>query len=63
MNQRAIYKLEDGGVGVLIPAPNCGLTFDEIIEKDLPKNTPYKIVDVSEIPIDWTFRDAWEYQE
>jgi hypothetical protein len=29
----------------------------------VPANTPYKIVDVSEIPSDRTFRNAWEYVE
>lgn len=34
-----------------------------IAEKDVPEGKTYKIVDVSEIPTDRTFRDAWEYQE
>jgi len=29
--------------------------------KDLPPGTEFKIVDVSVIPTDRTFRDAWEY--
>jgi hypothetical protein len=61
MNQRIIYPTDDGGVAVIIPAPECDLTIDEIAAKDVPEGKPYKIVDVSDIPSDRTFRDAWEY--
>lgn len=63
MNKRIIYPNNDGGVVVLIPAPDCGLTIEEIAAKDVPQGKPYKIVDVSEIPSDRTFRNAWEYSE
>lgn len=63
MNQRIIYPNDDGGVSIIIPAPNCGLTIEQIAVKDVPAGKPYKIVDVSEIPEDRTFRAAWEYQE
>ena len=58
-NLNSIYPTDDG-VAIIIPA-NCGLTIEEIAAKDVPKGKPYKIVDVSEIPTDRTFRDAWEY--
>jgi hypothetical protein len=61
MNQRIIYPTDDGGVAVIIPAPECDLTIDEVAAKDVPEGKPYKIVDVSDIPSDRTFRDAWEY--
>ena len=60
MNQRIIYPTDDGGVAIIIPA-DCGLTIDEIAAKDVPEGKPFKIVDVSDIPSDRTFRDAWEY--
>ena len=63
MNQRIIYPTDEGGVAIIIPAHECGLTIEEIAAKDVPAGKPYKIVDVSEIPEDRTFRDAWEYQE
>lgn len=59
MDQRIIYPLPGGGVAVIVPAP--GLTAVEVAAKDVPPNTPYKLVHVSEIPSDRTFRDAWEY--
>ena len=62
-NKRILYQTEDGGVGVIVPIPECGLTVEEIAVKDVPPGRPYKIVDVSEVPTDFTFRNAWEYQE
>ena len=61
MNQRIIYPTDDGGVAVIIPAPECGLTIEDISVKDVPAGKPYKIVDVTDIPSDRTFRAAWEY--
>ena len=77
MNQRIIYPTDDGGVSVIIPAAECGLTIEEIAAKDVPPiivrgpdgsvasstPRPYKIVDVADIPSDRTFRAAWEYAE
>ena len=61
MNQRIIYQNDDGGVAVIVPAAECGLTIEEIAAKDVPAGKPYKIVDVADIPTDRVFRSAWEY--
>ena len=63
MNKRILYPLDGGGVAIIIPSSNCGLTIEEIAKKDVPAGKPYKIVNVSEIPSDRTFRDAWEYKQ
>ena len=65
MNQRIIYSNDDGGVSIIIPTPEYlqDHTIEELAAKDVPAGKPYKIVDVSEIPEDRTFRNAWEYQE
>ena len=63
MDKRIIYPTDEGGVAVIIPAPDCGLTIEEIASKDVPEGKPYKIVDIADIPSDRTFRDAWEYAE
>jgi len=76
MNQRIIYPTDDGGVAVIIPAAECGLTIKQIAAKDVPPVVvmqdgvvvsstprPFKIVDVADIPSDRTFRNAWEYLE
>ena len=61
MTQVIIYPTDDGGVAIIIPAPECGLTIEEIAAKDVPAGKTFKIVDVSDIPADRTFRNAWEY--
>jgi hypothetical protein len=61
MDKRIIYPTDDGGVAVIVPAPNSGLTIEQIAEKDVPAGKDYQIVDVSDIPSDRTFRNAWEY--
>ena len=63
MPKRIIYQNDDGGVSIIIPAPDCGLTIEQIAEKDVPAGKPNKIVDVADIPADRTFRDAWEWIE
>lgn len=62
MNQRIIYETEEGGVAVIIPAPECDLTIEEIAAKDVPEGVSYHIVDVSEVPSDRTFRGAWSWE-
>ena len=63
MNQRIIYPNDEGGVSIIVPSPNCGLTIEQIAAKDVPAGKPYQIVDVSEVPSDRTFRNAWEYSD
>lgn len=60
MNQRIIYQTDDGGVAVIVPAAECGLTIEQIAAKDVPAGKEFKIVDVADIPSDRTFRAAWE---
>jgi len=47
-------------ISVLVPAPNCSLSFEQICAKDVPTGVPYLIIDSSELPADREFRDAWE---
>jgi hypothetical protein len=61
MTQRIIFPSDDGGVSVIIPAPESGMTIQQIAEKDVPAGKPFKIVDVSDIPTDRTLRNAWEF--
>jgi hypothetical protein len=65
MTQRIIYPNDEGGVSVLIPTPEylAEHTIEELAAKDVPAGKPFQIVDVSDIPSDRTFRDAWEYAE
>jgi len=65
MNKRIIYKNPDNSVSIIVPSDEAlqFMTIEQIALKDVPANTPYKIVDVSDIPTDRTFRNAWEYVE
>jgi hypothetical protein len=65
MNKRIIYPNDDSGVSILIPTTEylADHTIEELAAKDVPAGKPYKIVDVSDIPTDRTFRNAWEYTE
>jgi hypothetical protein len=54
-----IYPNDNGGVCILTPAPECGLTIEEIAAKDVPEGKPWKIVDGTDIPATREFRNAW----
>lgn len=61
---KIIYPLYDEnnqveGVAVMAPSLNCGLTVEQIAQKDVDFGVPYKIVEDDVIPTDRTFRDAW----
>ena len=60
-NKKIIYKKKNGVVSIIIPTQDAlkSMTVEEIAKKDVPTNYKYKIVDVSEISSDRTFRDAW----
>jgi len=60
-NPRIIYPTPEGGVAIIIPAPACGLTIEQIAAKDVPAGVPFRIVEATDIPEDRTFRNAWEY--
>jgi hypothetical protein len=108
MNKRIIYPTDDGGVAIIIPAPEARKTilvseevtgilkhdavFDDegnetkaayeetvlispavyreetdeeflawVAAKDVPAGKEFQIIDVSDVPADRTFRNAWEY--
>ena len=60
-NLRIIYPTPEGGVAIIIPAHECGLTIEQIAAKDVPAGVPFRIIDVSKVPSDRTFRNAWEF--
>ena len=61
MDKRIIYKQDNGTVAIIVPTPDAlqTMTIEEIARKDVPTGLPYKIIDVSEISSDRTFRNAW----
>ena len=64
-DKRIIYKNTDSSVSsnvsIIIPTPEAlqSMTIEQIAKKDVPTGLKYKIVDVSDISSDRTFRDAW----
>ena len=68
-DKRIIYKNTDSSVSsdvsIIIPTPEAlqSMTIEQIAQKDVPTGLKYKIVDVSEISTDRTFRDAWTIDE
>lgn len=57
---RIIYTNADGGVSIVTPVDNCGLTLQEIIDRSVPPNTSHAVVEDDELPTDRTYRNAWE---
>jgi hypothetical protein len=64
MEKRIVYNNDEGGISIIIPTAEwlAEHTIEELAAKDVPAGKDYHIVDVSEIPSDRTFRNAWEWQ-
>ena len=60
---RFIYNNDEGGISIVIPTDNCGLTLEQIKDKDCPSGKTVYTVNKSEIPTDRSFRNAWTYTE
>ena len=60
---RIIYETEEGGVAVLIPAPEYlqDHTIEELAAKDVPEGAKFEIVEDADVPSDRTFREAWTW--
>ena len=48
----------DGVLSIIIPSGE--IKVEQVALKDVPAGVAYKIVDVSVIPTDRTYRNAWE---
>ncbi len=62
-DKRFIYANDSGGISIVVPSDNCGLTLDQIKDKDCPSGKTVYTVDKSAIPTDRSFRNAWTYTE
>tara|TARA_R100001594_G_scaffold110292_1_gene145021 strand:- start:647 stop:865 length:219 start_codon:yes stop_codon:yes gene_type:complete len=63
MSKRIIYNQDNGIVAIIVPNEKYNLSVEAIAKKDVPSGKKYKIVDISEISSDRTFRNAWEIDE
>lgn len=62
MSKTLIVYPEDageGGVCVMFPCLECGLTIEEIAKKDVPEGRPFVYIEESELP-DPELREAWD---
>tara|TARA_R100001126_G_scaffold100495_1_gene78391 strand:- start:679 stop:879 length:201 start_codon:yes stop_codon:yes gene_type:complete len=62
-DSRFLYTDDNGNLCIVVPADNCGLTLDQIKDKDCPSGKTVYTVSKSIIPTDRSFRDAWTYTE
>ena len=62
-DKRIVYTNDEGKLCIIIPSDNCGLTLDQIKDKDCPSGKTVYTVDKSVVPTDRSFRDAWTYTE
>jgi len=60
-DKRIIYNNDEGGISIIVPTDNCGLTVEQIKDKDVPSGTTSYIIDKSDVPTDRSFRNAWTY--
>lgn len=62
---RIIFAQEDGTAAIVVPAegPAKAKGLKAIAGQAVPTGVPYWIVDISEIPTDREFRNAWEIDE
>ena len=58
MNKKIIYPNE---TGISVIHPTGELSLEETAKKDVPVGVKYKIIDVSDLPPDRDFRNAWEF--
>ena len=56
-----IYPLSNGGVAIIVPSAEC-TDINQLVAQ-VPEGRSHQIVDVTEIPTDRTFRDAWTFSE
>lgn len=59
-NTIIIFPNDTGSVTFVYPAPNCGLTLEQIAQKDVPAGIPYKFLPQEQVPTDHTFFNAFE---
>lgn len=52
-----VFNNFDGSCAVIIPAPKCDLSIEEIAQKDVPEGLEYRILD--KLPSDKDYRNAW----
>ena len=60
MNKRIIYTNTDLTTAIVVPTDDT-TDFEALAKKVVPKGLDYEIVDVSDVPSDRTYRNAWKH--
>lgn len=60
MNSIFIFPNDEGHLTFVYPAPNCGISIEELARKDVPAGKPYLIVPDELVPKDHTFFEAFQ---
>ena len=58
MNKKIIFPNE---TGISVITPTGDLSLEETALKDVPTGVKFKILDASDLPNDYEFFDAWEF--
>jgi hypothetical protein len=48
-SHRIAFTRPDGGVTIVFPVPDCGLTLEQIIDRSVPADAPHVILDASDL--------------
>lgn len=57
--KRIVYN-QDGLAKIIIPSPDYEGNINDLAMELVPSGIDYEVIDVSELPKDRTFRNAWE---
>lgn len=57
---KIIYQNQDDTIAIIMPVEGCGLTIEQIAQKDVPFGVAYLITEDSDLPEDWSTSSAWE---
>jgi len=62
-NENGILVVTEPILTEINPETGKPYTIQEVAAKDVPTGVKYKLVEDSEIPTDYSFRDAWSIDE
>lgn len=58
-SKRIIFTNAEGGLSVVVPAPDCPLTMFQLAEQVVPAGREWSLVNADTVPSDREFRNAW----
>jgi hypothetical protein len=58
--QVIIYPQENNSIALVIPAPECPISIQEVARKDVPAGVPFLIIDSSQLPQEEEYFNSFE---